>query len=807
MKPVQDRADAAFEAFQSLLDEIPAFQQTLSTEADVRFKVIDTVLTSVLGWAKADVNVEERAGKGYLDYKLSFSEVARVVVEAKRSGLSFELAARECGHPYKLRGPILANSSFQEGLHQAIEYSAYKGTELACVTNGFEWVIFRSNRLGDGRDTLEGSAFVFGSLECVKTGFRTFYDLLAKERVIVLAFRGLFQQAEGRVIRHSSFERALRPPGTANFLAQQDVIPELDRLMTLFFQKLSDENDRHMMELCFVETSESKAAEQRLLRLAEELVGHIRRLDTGSGAQLTDILDRARTSSLNQFILIVGTKGAGKSTFISRFFNKNLPIALREVCVPIFIDLAESDGEEETIVSWARKKLLEKAELALGGQTPTWDELIGHMFFSEYQRWSTSTMHHLYLNNRDEFKIQFGKHVESIRKDEPLEYVAGLLRNFIKGRKQLPCLIFDNADHFSIGFQERVFQFARSLFEQQLSIVIMPITDKTSWQLASQGAFTSFDSEALLLPTPPAKVVLEKRINFVLKKIEEGQAHERGTYFVGRGIRVDVADLVKFVRGLQEIFLNSETTAYVLGQLANHNVRYVLELSRNVINSPHIGLTEAFKAYVLGNSIYIQDFKIRKALIRGRYDIFVPNASKFVHNVFALNAEIETSPLIGVRILQALKDSQVRFGETETRYLTKTDLYSYMLAMGFAPAAVAIWLDALLKASLVLDYDPTCISEETAARLEISPSGEQHLFWAKGNYDYIEAMAEATAVLSEEAYSEMLGASHLQGQSRMRQLIKAFVGYLETEDLLFCTVPEHESFLGQRHLLRAVDRN
>lgn len=610
-----DRIDMAFEQLKALISSYPSFANALTTEADARLKLIDTMLLEVLGWEKADVHAEERAGRGFVDYKLSIDGVARVIVEAKRAERIFELGTRECGASYKLSGAVFRNSDVQEGIHQAIEYSSYKSTELACVTNGLEWVVFRSNRIGDGTDTLEGKAFVFVSLDCVRDAFGTFYQLLAKERVTKLAFRGSFQEAEGRIIRHTDFNRMLRPPHTATFITQAEIIPEMDRVMTAFFQRLSDEKDTEMIEYCFVETKESKAAEQRLMRLAEDLAGHIRALDTGSGAQLSEILERARIASRNQFILIVGTKGAGKSTFIRRFFNSRLTPILRETCLPIFVNLGDSDGDENTILEWLRRNLLVKAEATLGDAAPTWDELIGHMFFAEYLRWSKGTMSNLYKTNKDEFKIQFGNHIESIRRDNPLDYLHGLLRNFVKARKKLPCLIFDNADHFSIGFQERVFQFARSLFEQELCVVIMPITDKTSWQLSRDGAMQSFENEALLLPTPHAKAVLEKRINYVLKKMDEDAPREQGSYFVGKGIRVEMKDLVKFVHGLQEVFLNSTKTAYWLGQLANHNVRVVLEISRDVVNSPHIGLDEVFKAHVMGSAIFIPEYKTRKALI------------------------------------------------------------------------------------------------------------------------------------------------------------------------------------------------
>ena len=796
-----DDIDQAFEAFNRLLNDLPSFQTTLENEADIRLKVIDTVLMDVLGWGKADISPEEPAGDGFVDYKLTIEGVGRVVVEAKKVSREFDLVGRADGTAYKLSGPVFKNADAQEGIFQAIRYSSFKNTELACVTNGFEWIVFRSNRIGDGTDTLDGKAFIFPSLVGIRGNFRTFFDLLHKGRVANLVFRALFQEAEGKIIRHGGFRKALRAAAAATFLPQADIVPELDRLMTSFFQRLSDERDREMLDYCFVETKESKAAEQRLLRVAEDLVGHIRALDTQSGAQLADLLERAKAASLNQFILLVGTKGAGKSTFVQRFFNSQLPSSLRDSIAPVVVNLADSEGDESKVLGWLRGQLLSKAELALGGDVPTWEELIGHMFFSEYQRWSTSTMAPLYKSDKEQFKIEFGKHIESIRRDSPVEYLRGLLRNFVKGRKRLPCLIFDNADHFSIDFQEKVFQFARSLFEQELCVVMMPITDKTSWQLSRQGALQSFENEALLLPTPSAKQVLEKRISFVLKKMEDEVHKDKGTYFVGKGIRVGISDLMKFVRGLQEVFLTTTKPVYVIGQLANHSIREVLELVRDVVNSPHVGLDEVFKAYVLASAVHVPEYKTWKALIRGRYDIYVAQSAKFVHNMFELNTELETSPLLGLRILQALKDAVVSQGETKSRYMSRMNLLTYVTAMNLERRAVILWLDALLKKALVLNYDPTITDAESATQLEISPSGEQHLYWGRGNYDYLLAMAETTTLLDPAALGALEIANQGLGSRRAQEMIRIFTDYLRREDHLFCRAPDHESYKGQHQLV------
>lgn len=806
-KSPDDSMDFGYRKFKDLIRELPKFSHTLHNEADVRMKIVNDILTEALFWEKQDIVPECHTGPGFADYILSIGAVSKMVVEVKKLSRTFGLSTRPCGVAYKLSGPAFKNKDADEGIQQVIKYSAFKNTELACVTNGYEWIVFRSNRIGDGTDTLDGKAFAFPSLECIDHSFALFFDLIAKQHVRDLKFRAIFREAEGKVIRPSAFRRTLRPAENATFLPQPAVVPLLDRLMTTFFQRLSDENDREMVEYCFVETNESRAAERHLLRVAEELVGHIQTLDTESGAQLLDLIDQARISRIKQFVLLVGTKGAGKSAFINRFFDLKLAEELKSAIIPIIVNLAESDGTSSTIIDWLRSSLLEKAESALGAATPTWDELVGHMFFREYTRWAQGTMKHMYESDKEQFKIEFGKHIESIRKDKPLDYLRGLLKGFVNGRRQLPCIVIDNADHFSIELQDSVFQFARALFDQEICVVIMPITDKTSWHLSQQGALQSFDNESLILPTPSPKVVLEKRITYVLGKMEELEEHDGANYLVGKGIRVSVKDVVKFARGLQGIFLNAPTVGATVGHLANRNIREVLHLSRDVINSPHIGIDEIFKTYVLGEAIHVPPYKTTRAIIRGRYDIYVDATNKFVRNIYALNGELETTPLLGLRMLQLLRDAVVLGGDTKSRYMAKSDLYEYLVAMGIDRRAVGLWLDALLKSAMIFNYDPTCTEEDSATSLEIAPAGELHLRWGGGNYEYVAAMAEVTPIHDEPSYERILDASKRKGGERFRQMRAAFTQYLLVEDQMFCRIPDHTSYQGQHELSARLRAN
>ena len=58
-------------------------------EADTRHRILDRIIHECLGWDRAHTSVERRVNDEYSDYELGAP--AKVLVEAKRSGLYFDI--------------------------------------------------------------------------------------------------------------------------------------------------------------------------------------------------------------------------------------------------------------------------------------------------------------------------------------------------------------------------------------------------------------------------------------------------------------------------------------------------------------------------------------------------------------------------------------------------------------------------------------------------------------------------------------------------------------------------------------------
>ena len=257
-------------------------------------------------------------------------------------------------------------------------------------------------------------------------------------------------------------------------------------------------------------------------------------------------------------------------------------------------------------------------------------------------------------------------------------------------------------------------------------------------------------------------------------------------------------DIEGFTRALQRVFLETLGTARTIGELANHDVRRTLALVRQSLASPHLAVADLITSYVAGSTENIPASKINRAIIRQHYDIYPVGQHDFVQNVFALDASLTTTPLLGMRILQLLND--VPDKEHEGPTIDLDQVLAYATGMGIEARAAELWLDAMLKTGLVLNYDPTIEAIESATRVEISPSGRRHLRWSMGVFEYLGAMADVTPLLSENVLDEM----HRASRSDWRARTRLFLEYVLREDSLYCTIPAHETYDSQRRLPRLL---
>ena len=528
--------DEAKQVFDSNWKEWKSSREKMESEQDVRFQIINKMICDVLGWAPGCVSTERHVDSGFVDYLLASGGRNRVVIEAKKAARLLVESRNPRLSTYKVGGPALGSA--KSGIDQAREYCLSTGVSHAALTSGFEWIVWRAIR-SDGRSPDEGRAMVFPDLEAIRDNFTLFYELLGYGPVLESLHKVRMNEADGLTIHHTEKLFSVVEPSQIRLLSKSKLSSDLDNVFTSFFSKMSGDSDPELLARCFVESKESREADSSLQKITQNLINQIEVVTPQKGKELQDQIRLAVESHRGEFALIIGNKGSGKSTFIDRFFRLVLDPDLEKQCLVVRVDLADSSGDIEAISGWLVEQLKEELEKALfSEEAPTYEELQG-AFFREYRRWQVGEFKFLYQKNPEEFKIRFGQFISELIRDNPFRYVKHLLNHAIRGRRLMPCLVFDNTDHFRQEFQEQVFQFAQSLYRRVYSFVICPITDRTIWQLSKSGPFQSYLTKSFYLPVPSTKEILTKRLTFLRQKLDEERV-SGGGYFLGKGIRLSL---------------------------------------------------------------------------------------------------------------------------------------------------------------------------------------------------------------------------------------------------------------------------
>ncbi|HMH24703.1 MAG TPA: hypothetical protein VK563_23165 [Puia sp.] len=793
-----EKIDVAYQKFEKILDEISSYSDTIFSEQDSRIKIIDRILLEVLGFNYADISTEPKSGDGYIDYLIKFNNIPKFILEAKRDGLKFAIDESYSGRYFKLNGPVFKDPTIQAGIKQAIYYSAMEGVDLACLSNGRTWIIFRANRVAENKNVFDGKGFVFASLESLKKEFKLFYELLSPDGINSLKYKAIFQDVDGLKLRSKQDAHIIRDENHLSIMDRGKFSYEIDRVMNEFFSKLNGETDPNLLIKCFVETKESYAAEQKLKRLSEELITKIRTLETQEGALLQELIERVKTTQRHEFVLLVGGKGAGKSTFVERFFKISLSKKMRDQIILIRINVGESSGDINNIIGWLDQTVLEECETILFDGAPTYDQLVS-IFFYEYKRLSEGSWRVLYESNKEQFKIEFGKHIEQRRETRPMEHIKRLIGDITKSRFKIPCIVFDNADHFGIDFQEKIFQYARSIYEREICLIIVPITDRTSWELSKQGAIQSFENEKLFLPTPAPSKIIEKRIEY-LQEIITSDEQTKVKYFLGKGIKLEISNIEYFVKCLQQIFLKNPLILKWVGNLSNLDIRRCLDLTRDIIASPQLSFEELFATRFTGRheEFPIKEYKVKNAIIKKTYTSYPTGHHSFVQNLFFAIDNLNSSPILSIRILQLLLDRKNQRNK-EDDFLAIGTVIEYFGNMGIESMTTLNHMDFLLKKGLINSYDPTILDINQSKKVELSPSGHEHYAWGFYDDDYLFMMIEVTPITDQDLYNYI--SEYYYNWNYKNNIILHFLNFLEAEDKQFCIIPDHLSYSGQKQIL------
>lgn len=542
-----------------------------ANEAKTRLLVINKIL-NLLGWDDHDFNPEAKTPAGqFVDYVLHVDGLPRLIVEAKRGGATFHSSKRLQRNDYSLSYAKSAfGKPFSDVVEQASEYAARLRLPYVVLTNGMDWVV--ANLLPPpGMEADQLKCFYFGNLLESTHNFDALYGLISKEAARNRSLEEEFTLLNPLEADFSTTPRIHLGEPHWNDAKANDVF--LSEFYKLFFDEIVDSRRRNMLTHCFVHSSTLDQYEGQLKRAlhdqAPAYLGDAKELSPSDQATL---LALNTGDSKGRVVLVVGSVGAGKSTFLTKVM---IECRQTKQFVFVFTNLINEGSEKNPSISeiWG---LVSDQWKKVAPDSMGYAEL-KQIFHGDLEALRNGAKAKLYDADASLYETDEAHKLEELSGDNE-RFVEKAFIYY--RRKKSVILILDNVDKASEEYQRLVYAFAHKVADRTGATVIVTMRESTFFR-AKEGGFLDVRSSDIVfhLQAPDVTRVLSKRIQYIEKYLEND--HRAGSWRKTYGWDVFVENATKSATVIKSSLLQGKeglSTIELLAATAWHNVRKFLEL-------------------------------------------------------------------------------------------------------------------------------------------------------------------------------------------------------------------------------------
>ena len=458
-----DEARSQFELYKTKYEE---YKKQDLTESDTRSKLIDFILINVLGWSESDIRREGHVDNGYYDYHIKTAGIS-FVIEAKREFEEFILPNT---NSRKINAGTLQKGN-DKVIFQIQSYLVDLGNDTGIITNGTQFIIGKFVSIS-GIPWKNNKCIVFKGIEDIDENFVLFWNTLSKESVINnKSIPGLntteekFSKTLISAIDEKDSEITRNDLSTA-------LVKVIDSVFGDIFSLSKDEDNIDFIKACYVENKEVIKNKAELHGIFSDDPPKYGAVLTVSNyphvkAQITDEVKNYPAEKLQsptpKPIIIIGSRGAGKTTFIHSLFLDNQDDANLSSFPFVYINLMRYYSATDKLdFGKISHDIIEEIDTSY----PDFDihslKVLKQIYIKEINDKNKG----VWANIKENDPIEYDKRLSSFL-DEMCnnckEHLEKINLYFTREIHKRLILVFDNADQLSDDIQSSVFLFAAAL--------------------------------------------------------------------------------------------------------------------------------------------------------------------------------------------------------------------------------------------------------------------------------------------------------------------------------------------------------
>lgn len=459
-----------------------------------------------------------------------------------------------------------------------------------------------------------------------------------------------------------------------------------------------------------------------------------------------EILDKLadKKSLENKVLLIVGSVGSGKSTFVDYLQMRALPKESIESTVWCRLNMNNAPVNNLEIYSWLRKKIVEACRDSLPDVDFDTLETIKKIYGSEIAKFDKG-IGSLYKNSELDYNRELARFLQEKQNDEQLEAF-----NHVKftslGREKLCIIVLDNCDKKDKSEQLLMFQVAQWLQSEFKSLVIMPMRDETFDNNRYEPPLDTVLKDMVFRIEPPLfQHVLTERIALALRGLNSG--NEKLQYKLPNGIRVNYPKSEQafyLISILKSLFEYDRFARRLIVGLAGRDIRKALEIFMDFCRSGYISEDYILKIRQQEGNYKLPLHLVATVLLRMNRRYYDGDRS-YVKNIFEGNIkDTKINYFARFLILKWLHQRFKEKGDSRVNgYFKKETIKNHLVVFGLSPNIMDREIEYLLKSFCIVTESlrtDSCLDEDL---VRIAPAGFVHLDLIE-NVNYLSALAEDT---------------------------------------------------------------
>lgn len=743
--------DKAYEIFKDNLKTLENNNSLPISETDTRSKIIDFLFKDVLGWDEDSIERERFVKVGYYDYEFSTSTF-RFVVEAKKTFINFILP--EKNNKTKIKTIYKSN---KDVIDQIRSYIFERGLLYGIITNGNQFIIGKFNNT-DGSDWQENEVLIYQNLDKIDKNFIQFYETISKEFVNHYGRFKLFSQSNvGKTVVKSNNLRKKDEE-----LVRNKISHELIPIITEVFEEiynLEDLEDERILEQCYVKNEDIKKYNSELGFIFSDLPPSFdSRIHPVQNTSKTHIELTKEIIGVNNKlpdpIILIGGKGAGKTTFIKYFLEVVLDKNTKKNRPLLYLDFR--DETESTIrdTKFIYQKLLDQLYNKYPYLNLTSFNILKTIYKTELDNNKKGIWE--YINNEEKLNEKISEFIEK-QTSNPILHLAKISNYLIHKCSKRLCIVIDNADQLTEEIQKEVFILANSLHRNLKVMMIVSLREGYFYKFKNKPPFDAYHSTVFHITAPPYRDVLKKRIRYVTQN------------FKFKSVRIDNdISKVKFGEGsLDHLFTNlykalfdfknSEILAF-LEETSYPNIRSGLEKFKFFLLSGHTK-TNLYMSFDYGTdgkgNIPIWEF-IKSVALESNYYYQTKRSTLF--NLFYPSSN-NKNHFTKIRILEYIIDKNID-NSKKNNFIPITEIDKDFVRAGYTSEIILEELNLLYAAGLIFTND--FVSDVEAEinlgfenEIGITQSGVYYINNLINKFSYHDLILQDTPIYQEKYFDDI----------------------------------------------------